>query len=279
MSSVRKYTMPDAVQIQRQKGFASPPHTHDFIEFVYIIKGSFVHTVDGNEYPLTKGSLVIINYNQTHSFYGDENSEHYNILMKPEFADEQIKSKDDIFALLDVSGFEDFKKLINRGKSVVKFSLEERKHFESIMLLLEKELENKDCGYRATTRSCINLILAMIFRKMSQPDFISDEIVNESLLTYIKEHCNEKLTLGSLSRGKHYNTSYFSRVFKKYTGMPFTEYLKRARIETACELLLNTDSKIDDVCFRVGYSDKTKFFKDFRNFTHTTPLKFRKKSK
>ena len=47
-------------------------------------------------------------------------------------------------------------------------------------------------------------------------------------------------------------------------------------MEKACDLLLNSNDKIDDIYSKVGYSDKTRFFKDFRKYTSTTPLKFRK---
>ena len=276
MSTYKKYVMDKNLRAYRQKGYVQPPHLHDFIEFVYITSGKFTHTVDGVEYPVTKGNLVIINYNQTHSFNGNSSSEQFNILLKPEFIDEQIKNRDDVFALLEVSGYQEFKDLIDRGKSVIKFSVDERKRFESIMFLLEKELENTDSGYEISARSCINLLLTMIFRKMSQPSYATTEIVNNYILTYIKEHCDEKLSIEFFSSMGHYNTSYYSRAFKKYTGLTFTEYLKQARMEKACDLLLNSNDKIDDIYSKVGYSDKTKFFKHFKEYTHTTPLKYRK---
>lgn len=276
MSTYKKYVMDKNLRAYRQKGYVQPPHLHDFIEFVYITSGKFTHTVDGVEYPVTKGNLVIINYNQTHNFNGDTSSEQFNILLKPEFIDEQIKNRDDVFALLEVSGYQGFKDLIDRGKSVIKFSVDERKRFESIMFILEKELENNDSGYEISASSCINLLLTMIFRKLSQPSYASGEIINNYILRYIKEHCDEKLTIESFSSMGHYNPSYYSRAFKKYTGLTFTDYLKQVRMEKACDLLLNSNYKIDDIYSKVGYSDKTKFFKDFRKYTSTTPLKYRK---
>ena len=106
--------------------------------------------------------------------------------------------------------------------------------------------------------------------------FYPESIIYNETLRYIKEHCTEKLSIEMFSKKGHYNPSYFSRAFKKYTGVTFTEYLKQARINLACELLLNTNTKIDDIYTEVGYSDKTKFFKHFKEYTHTTPLKYRK---
>lgn len=276
MKQYKKYIMDKNIRVYRQKGYQQPAHLHDFIEFVYIINGKSVHIVNGVEYAVSKGDLVIINYNQTHSFNSDEKSEHFNILIKPELVDAQIKNRDDVFAVLDVSGYEDFKNLIDRGKSVVRFSNEERKRIESIMFLLEEELSNQASGHLVATHSCINLMLTMIFRKMSEKSFYPESIIDNETLRYIKEHCTEKLSIEMFSKKGHYNPSYFSRAFKKYTGVTFTEYLKQARINLACELLLNTNTKIDDIYTEVGYSDKTKFFKHFKEYTHTTPLKYRK---
>lgn len=276
MGTYKKYVMDNNIRVYRQKGYQQPPHLHDFIEFVYIINGKSVHIVDGVEYAVSKGDLVLINYNQTHSFNSDEKSEHFNILIKPEFIDMQIKNRDDVFAILDISAYEEFKNLIDRGKSVIHFSVEERKRFESIIFLIEEELENKSSGHLTAAHSCINLVLTMIFRKMSEKSFYSENIIDNEMLHYIRENCNKKLTIEMFSSKGHYNPSYFSRAFKKHTGTTFTEYLKQARINRSCELLLNTDMKIDDIYTEVGYSNKTMFFKDFRKHTSTTPLKYRK---
>ena len=112
--------------------------------------------------------------------------------------------------------------------------------------------------------------------RMIHGTFYPESIIDNETLRYIKEHCTEKLSIEMFSKKGHYNPSYFSRAFKKYTGVTFTEYLKQVRIEKACEMLLNTNEKIDHIYPKVGYSDKTKFFKDFREYTSTTPLKYRK---
>lgn len=270
-----KYMMDGNIRIYRQQGYEEPLHLHDFMEFVYIIRGKYVHTVDNIQYPVTKGDLVVINYNQTHGFYSDCNSEHYNILIKPEFINEKIEKHDDVFALLELSEYGDFKNLIDKQNPVISFSKEEQKKVETIIGLLESEFEKTDFGQQVVTHSCVNLLLAMIFRKMSRPKPMSNGIINKEMLEYIREHCGEKITLKMLCRQGHYDVSYFSRMFKKYTGVTFTKYLKDIRIECACDMLKSTEDKVNDIYTKVGYSDKTKFFKDFKNHTNTTPLKYR----
>ena len=57
----------------------------------------------------------------------------------------------------------------------------------------------------------------------------------------------------------------------------FTEYLKKVRLERAAQLLTVTGLTVQDICYEVGYSDKTKFFRHFREQYGETPLVYRKK--
>ena len=64
--------------------------SNDFVEFVYILKGSCVHVINGESYPVKRGDMVIINYNQSHSFFGSPGTEFIEILMKPEYINEAL---------------------------------------------------------------------------------------------------------------------------------------------------------------------------------------------
>ena len=255
------------------------PHYHDFIEFVYVYSGKCVHSIDGKYYPLCRGDLAIINYNQKHSIIGESGSEYYDILIKPQFISEQINGAQDMYALLDIPQYEDFKKCINKNHCVSNFSMEERAKIQSIIFLLENELSKRKVGYELVIHSGINLLLALVFRKLSFQTITCNNSASKKILDYIKEHCHERLSLETLSSRCHYNPSYFSRMFKKQTGLTFTQYLKKVRIERACELLTTTNDKVKNICLKVGYSNQTKFFHDFRKITNTSPFKYRKSKK
>ena len=81
LNTYKKYVMDKNIRVYRQKGYHQPLHLHDFMEFVYIINGKAVHIVNGTEYAVSKGGLVIINYNQTHSITNTEEMTYVNILM------------------------------------------------------------------------------------------------------------------------------------------------------------------------------------------------------
>ncbi len=250
-------------------------HLHDFVEFVYILSGKCVHTVDGKVFPLKKGDMLIINYDQTHSIVGGT-GEFIDIFLKPEYLNENLADQCNAFALLNLAEFSEFKNTLRELKNVVSFSDFERATVENILLNLETEMNRKPAGYVLSARSWFNLLLVMVFRKMSQLLTERFSGISEELLAFLKTHCREKLEMGEIANKCHYHPSYFSRSFRAYTGMSFTEYLKEVRIERASQLLANTELQVQDICYEVGYADKTKFFRDFRQINGKTPLAYRK---
>lgn len=250
-------------------------HTHDFLEFVYILRGRCVHTIDGSVYPVKKGDLLIIDYGQKHSIISGA-GEYINIFLKPEYLSETIGKQTDALALLDLVEFSEFKKSLAEIKNLVSFSDFELATVENLLLNLEAEMNEKPMGHSLSTRSWFNLLLIMIFRKMSV--HLSERFngVSNELLTYVQSHCREKLEMSEIAEKCHYHPSYFSRLFREFCGMSFREFVKKSRINRAALLLANTGLSVTDVCFESGYSDKTKFFRHFREITGMTPLAYRK---
>jgi len=93
---------------------------------------------------------------------------------------------------------------------------------------------------------------------------------------YIADHYYLPLTLEMVSGEIGFNASYFSSLFKKETGMNFSEYLIKVRIDNAKNLLLNTGDQVVDISEAVGYSDIKHFSKLFKKVTGLTPTEFRK---
>lgn len=98
-----------------------------------------------------------------------------------------------------------------------------------------------------------------------------NNIVMERCLHYIHGHFGEDLFLEELSKKYYFNPSYFSTLFKRYTGKHFTEYVTDLRVEVARKKLLESDKKIYEVAQEVGYRDVKYFNKVFKKRYGLTP--------
>ncbi|MFI3257477.1 MAG: helix-turn-helix transcriptional regulator, partial [Spirochaetales bacterium] len=64
---------------------------------------------------------------------------------------------------------------------------------------------------------------------------------------------------------------YISGLFKKETGITYGAYIKKIRMEEAKRCLEQTNMKIFEIAFRVGYSDFGYFSKVFKSYTGFSP--------
>jgi len=100
----------------------------------------------------------------------------------------------------------------------------------------------------------------------------------QKAINYIREHCQEEISLTSVADYVRLNPTYFSRFFKEETGCSFVEYLKRLRIEKAKELLRTSNLKIYEICEALGYQSVQYFSTLFKNMVGVTPQEYREKT-
>lgn len=93
---------------------------------------------------------------------------------------------------------------------------------------------------------------------------------------FIAHNQAENLTLDKVAKVVNTSTFYFCKMFKKATGLTFTEYLTRIRIEKAKNLLLNPHLRISEIAFEVGFQSLSQFNRAFRKVSGETPTKYRK---
>jgi AraC-like DNA-binding protein/ligand-binding sensor protein len=92
---------------------------------------------------------------------------------------------------------------------------------------------------------------------------------------YIEEHQTETLRLGAVAKAAHTSPFYFCKMFHKATGLNFTDYVARLRIEKAKNLLLNPNLRISEIGFEAGFQSLTHFNRVFRNVVGESPTDYR----
>lgn len=102
---------------------------------------------------------------------------------------------------------------------------------------------------------------------------VSKSVVDKAV-KYMKEHYNEDISLEMLADQYYLNPAYFSRMFRKYKGVTFTDYLIELRMRKAQELLLQGKYKIYEVSQMVGYKSDKYFYRVFKQYTHLSPTEY-----
>lgn len=93
---------------------------------------------------------------------------------------------------------------------------------------------------------------------------------------YIEENYMEEISLGQLAELVDMNASYLSSVFKKETGMTYSEYLILCRVKQASRLLVETNLSIGEIAHQSGYQDARYFSKQFSKQVGLKPSEYRK---
>ena len=92
---------------------------------------------------------------------------------------------------------------------------------------------------------------------------------------YIEQHSTEELSLTKLAKIVNINANYLSEKFKQVTGINFAEYVARTRFANACGLLRNSDLRISEVAFAVGFQSLSQFNRIFKKFSAKSPTQYR----
>ena len=92
---------------------------------------------------------------------------------------------------------------------------------------------------------------------------------------FIAEHQTEELSLGRVAQAANMSSYYFCKMFKKSTGLNFTDYLSRVRVEKAKRLLLNPNARVSEVAFDIGFTSITNFNRTFKQLVGQSPSDYR----
>jgi len=96
---------------------------------------------------------------------------------------------------------------------------------------------------------------------------------------YIVNHLTSPLALEEVARHAGVSPCHFCKVFKRATGLTFTDFVNRARVEHAKRLLLKPQTRITEVAYDVGFQSLSQFNRSFRRVTSQSPTEFRSHQK
>jgi AraC-like DNA-binding protein/ligand-binding sensor protein len=94
---------------------------------------------------------------------------------------------------------------------------------------------------------------------------------------FISEHQEDDLSLNEVAKAVNMSAFYFCKMFKQATGLTFTDYLARIRVEKVKNMLLDPHKRISEVAFAAGFQSLSQFNRVFRKVAGEAPTTYRER--
>ena len=98
-------------------------------------------------------------------------------------------------------------------------------------------------------------------------------------MLYVNAHYTEPIQQQIVAEKFYFTREYFSRFFRKNTGMTFKEYLMKVRVRAAKEEILETEKSMLEIAMDTGFTDSRSLIHAFKKVYDITPYQFRKQKK
>jgi AraC-like DNA-binding protein len=92
---------------------------------------------------------------------------------------------------------------------------------------------------------------------------------------FIDEHFEEELSLPRVAKAVNVSANHLSEKFKQVTGVNFVEYIARTRFEKARGLLLDSNLRVSEIAFAVGFQSLSQFNRVFKKLSGKSPTEYR----
>ncbi len=251
-------------------------HEHDFTELAYVLSGKGRYLIDGKEYDVEAGDLLICNPRVKHT----------HIITNPKEPTIEF-----------ISGFTDFhfKNMspnsieLPDGGYILHTTAELKQEISKHCYAMIAERESNQVGKYFMFKAHLMQVLLLVMRDIAGADKLEQkgctfESYNKSyavnrIINYLNENYEQKISLEQIAHNMYLSPVYISKIFKEETGESPINYLIKIRLEKAKDILLNADSSsIKNIANQVGYDDVYHFSKLFKKYYGISPLYYKKRA-
>lgn len=246
-----------------------PAHWHEYLEILLGISGHLIAVIQAETYHLYAGDILIMNSNEIHMTQTPEAGTEYILLQVSARTFQQFFPN---FPLLHfATRIPNHERSARHGSSAS----------DILMDMLHIYEQQKD-GYPLHFTARLYDLLYCLYQNYSYwltPD--SQKTMHRDFsriiqtMNWIGENYKTALTLDEAAANLGLSREYFCRIFKKYTGQTFLEYLNDVRVMRFHDELLSSDDSITNLMASHGISNYKIFLRTFKKLYGVTPQKMR----
>ena len=262
--------------IRKQEDRTIPMHWHSELELMYVLSGEQDVFINGEKVTLLAGDGLLLNSGDRHLIFPGNGASRVNIIFSMDILDGTPGAhavKRDLQERFDIL-----------DKTTLGWKSEGKAFLRNIIGFILEADDERGYDYEIRIRSGIFFILCLFgddrvnprsANPVDRPSRKADAKM-EKVFTFIGEHYSDRVTLNMVASAVGYVPTYFSHVFKAFTGMTFYDYLTSYRVMRAMYLLSSTSMSIAEIATRVGFRNVKTFDRAFKDHNDISPLRYRK---
>lgn len=257
-------------------------HKHDYIEIVFIMKGSCLHKYHSTEITLIPGDVFIVVPHEEHSYSINSDVRIFNVQFYPEAIGDDWKRLKKIGGIYDMLMVEPLYRTELNYQQILHLQPSEISYIESTLVKMQEEQEELRVGYDLAQKSYLTLLLCTLGRvweeqfKNKSYEFNGKRELLAEGLKYLESNLSSEFNISDIALKVCMSPHYFRKIFKEVTGLTPIDYINSLRIKKAVQQLKETNYTIGEVSAMVGVNDINYFSKLFRKYMGCTPTEFRK---
>jgi len=252
-----------------------PEHTHDYVEVVYMVKGTTTHIINGTQIVLGEGELLFLGQSVRQAIKkAGKDDIAVNFIVLPEF----------FGSSLSVIGEQDcpLKRFIvdclcggKKSEGYLHFKVSDvlpvQNLVENLIWTLITDTPNK----RSTNRLTMELLFLQLLNHTECISYAKgDDEITVKVLRHLEANY-QSTTLNETAKLFHHDASFLSREIKRKTGKNYIELVQEKRLSQAAFYLKTTNMKIADISRSVGYENVSFFHRIFQKKFGLSPKKYR----
>lgn len=273
-------------------------HKHDYFEIMFVLSGEIYVNIEHERHLYKKGSCYIVNKNVMHT---EEFTTDFQIvflqisteIMHAIYQELSLKIFDIEKAAPPSAIIEFIANNLTANANTHKAYLDfiPSKEDASVAKVLHDyfdQITRETLSPNLKSSFHIMTLFRRLFLYMSTPDIFSTipvqigsdaEYMLYSEIVGAMRETDGRMSRSQLSEKLSYSGAYLNEICKKYSGLSLFDYGMTFCMKKAAHLLASSSDNITDIGYALGFTNKTHFYKIFKETYGMTPAEYRKSHK
>ena len=240
-------------------------HSHDYYEFYFFLEGDVSIWIEGEQYPLKYGDMVLIPPGIKHMAMVHGNEIPYRrfvFWISVEYCNQLMEVSSSYGYLMQNVLV---KKTYIFHNDLITFNTIQYRIFQLI-----EEIKSERFGKEAKVSLCVNDLVLQLNPKSEK----EEQNLYQNIIYYIDDHLDEELSLEQLAGQFFVSKYHIAHIFKEQMGLSVHQYILKKRMQASKAAILG-ETSITDVYTMFGFKDYSSFYRAFKKEFGVSPKEYK----